>query len=124
MPSQTASGQLDIGNEIYGTGLTGTGASVSSGSIGIGTTSPAATFSVTGNGYFTGNATIGGALDVGGGFAGPDPWFDTAATDTIDYVATDQHGLTSTSTRTVIIKRRSTVPTDAASSSATASPSP
>jgi Domain of unknown function (DUF5011) len=28
----------------------------------------------------------------------------TAATDTIDYVATDQNGLTSTSTRTIIIE--------------------
>ena len=28
----------------------------------------------------------------------------TAATDTIDYVATDQNGLTSTSTRTVIVE--------------------
>jgi len=32
------------------------------------------------------------------------------ATDTIDYVATDQSGLTSTSTRTVIIKAPSIVP--------------
>jgi hypothetical protein len=37
----------------------------------------------------------------------------TAATDTIDYVATDQNGLTSTSTRTVIIEASpSVVPTD------------
>ena len=36
----------------------------------------------------------------------PHPFLDTfaAATDTIDYVATDQFGLTSTSTRTVIIE--------------------
>ena len=45
-----------------------------------------------------------------------------AATDTIDYVATDQNGLTSTSTRTVIIEAPSIVPTDAASSTAAASP--
>ena len=38
-----------------------------------------------------------------------------AATDTIDYVATDQNGLTSTSTRTVIIDAPSIVPTDDAS---------
>jgi len=37
------------------------------------------------------------------------------ATDTIDYVATDQNGLTSTSTRTVIIEAPSIVPTDDAS---------
>jgi len=38
--SATASNQLDIGNFIYGTGLSGTGASISPGSIGIGTTTP------------------------------------------------------------------------------------
>jgi hypothetical protein len=42
----------------------------------------------------------------------------TAATDTIDYVATDQNGLTSTTTRTVIIQaandnQASTTPTAA-----------
>ncbi len=40
-----------------------------------------------------------------------------AATDTISYVATDQSGLTATSTRTVIIEAPSIVPTDAASTS-------
>jgi hypothetical protein len=38
--SSTLSNQLDIGNSIYGTGLSGTGASVSPGMIGIGTTTP------------------------------------------------------------------------------------
>jgi hypothetical protein len=38
-----------------------------------------------------------------------------AATDTIEYVVTDQNGLTSTSTRTVIIEAPSIVPTDDAS---------
>jgi hypothetical protein len=45
-----------------------------------------------------------------------------AATDTIDYVATDQSGLTSTTTRTVIVEAAdapSIVPTDDASSTAT-----
>jgi hypothetical protein len=45
-----------------------------------------------------------------------------ATTDTIDYVATDQTGLTSTSTRTVIIEPAATpsiVQTDSASSTAT-----
>jgi len=44
-----------------------------------------------------------------------------AATDTIDYVATDQSGLTSTSTRTVIIEPAiapSIIPSDDALSSA------
>lgn len=38
--SATASDQLSIGNMIYGTGLIGTGATVSTGKIGIGTTAP------------------------------------------------------------------------------------
>jgi hypothetical protein len=44
------------------------------------------------------------------------------ATDTIDYVATDQTGLTSTSTRTVIIEPAapSIVPTDDASTTTVA----
>ena len=42
-----------------------------------------------------------------------------AATDTIDYVVTDQNGLTSTSTRTVFVEAPSVVPTGAASSTAT-----
>jgi hypothetical protein len=40
LPSATTNYQLDIGNLIYGTGLSGTGATVSSGNIGIGTTTP------------------------------------------------------------------------------------
>jgi Domain of unknown function (DUF5011) len=48
----------------------------------------------------------------------------TAATDTIDYVATDQNGLASTSTRTVIIQAApSIVPTDGASTTATSATS-
>jgi hypothetical protein len=41
-----------------------------------------------------------------------------AATDTIDYVATDQNGLAATSTRTVVIEAPSIVPTDDASTTA------
>lgn len=48
VPSATASGQLSIGNFIYGTGLTGTGSSVSPGSIGIGVTNPHTTLEVAG----------------------------------------------------------------------------
>jgi hypothetical protein len=38
--SPTASNQLNIGNLIYGSGLSGTGATISPGTIGIGTTTP------------------------------------------------------------------------------------
>ena len=44
-----------------------------------------------------------------------------AATDTIDYVATDQSGLAATSTRTVIVESPSIVPTDDASTTAATS---
>ncbi len=47
LPSATASGQLNIGNIIYGTGNTGTGSTLSTGKIGIGTTSPASKLSIT-----------------------------------------------------------------------------
>jgi hypothetical protein len=43
-----------------------------------------------------------------------------AATDTIDYVVTDQNGLTSTSTRTVIVEAPSITPSDDATSTALA----
>jgi hypothetical protein len=42
LPSATASGQLDIANFIYGTGLTGTGTTISGGSIGLGLKAPTA----------------------------------------------------------------------------------
>lgn len=40
VPTATADNQLSIGNIIYGTGVDGTGATISTGSIGIGTTTP------------------------------------------------------------------------------------
>jgi hypothetical protein len=39
-PSNTGSNQLNIGNMIFGTGIDGTGTTLSSGNVGIGTTSP------------------------------------------------------------------------------------
>ncbi len=46
-PSQTASNQLNIGNLIYATGLA-SGATASTGNVGIGTSAPAAVFDVEG----------------------------------------------------------------------------
>ncbi len=43
------------------------------------------------------------------------------ATDTIDYVATDQNGLTATSTRTVLIEAPSIIPADDTSTTTTTS---
>lgn len=54
--SSTLSNQLNIGNLIYGTNLNGTGSTLSTGNIGIGTTSPAHKLSVWGagtSGYFS-----------------------------------------------------------------------
>ena len=46
-PSATASNQLNIGNLLFGTGLDGTGTTLASGNIGIGTTTPLAKLAVT-----------------------------------------------------------------------------
>jgi hypothetical protein len=61
-PSATASGQLNIQNIIYGTGNTGTGSTLSTGSIGIGTTTPWKKLSVTGTVGFDG---LTGAVGAG-----------------------------------------------------------
>lgn len=53
--SPTASNQLDIGNFIYGTGLSSTGSTVSNAFIGLGTTSPFALLSLTGSAGGTSN---------------------------------------------------------------------
>ncbi len=44
--STTRSNQLNIGNLIFGTGIDGTGTSLSSGNIGIGTTTPGSRFAI------------------------------------------------------------------------------
>jgi|GEM_PF-2431296 hypothetical protein len=51
--SSTLSNQLVIGNLIYGTGLSGTGSTVSAGNIGIGTTSPTSQLHTTGTVRFS-----------------------------------------------------------------------
>ncbi len=48
LPDTDASNQLNIGNLIFGTGIDGTGQSISSGRIGIATTTPSATLDVYG----------------------------------------------------------------------------
>ncbi len=46
-PSATANNQLDIGNIIYGTGISGSGSAVSPGFIGIGTSTPSSRLDIT-----------------------------------------------------------------------------
>ncbi|MDR3546804.1 MAG: DUF5011 domain-containing protein [Candidatus Pacebacteria bacterium] len=55
---QTGSNQLNIGNLIFGTNV-GTGSTLSTGNVGIGTSTPATNFSVIGNGYLTGGLGVG-----------------------------------------------------------------
>ena len=45
-PSATANGQISIGNLIFGTNATGTGTTVSTGAVGIGTAAPFSTFTL------------------------------------------------------------------------------
>ena len=53
VPTATASNQLDIGNFIYGTGLSGTGATLSTALLGIGTSTPSQTLTIAGSEYLT-----------------------------------------------------------------------
>jgi hypothetical protein len=52
--SSTANSQLNIGNFIYGTNLSGTGTTISLGKVGIGTSTPGRTLTVVGDEYVTG----------------------------------------------------------------------
>ncbi len=61
VPSATASNQLVIGNLIYGTGLSGTGSTVSTGSIGIGIVNPTGKLQVVGDEVRVGDS---GSVDI------------------------------------------------------------
>lgn len=90
VPSATTNGQLDIQNIIYGTGNTAVGASVSTGNIGIGTSSPFQTLSTGGNLYI-GASSAGGTLgnlyipsqeSAGGSYLAVNPFGEVIATST------------------------------------------
>ncbi len=77
-PSNTDSNQLNIGNIIFGTNISGTGTTISTGNIGIGTTSPGQKLSVAGDilgnniigQYFTATSTTATST-FAGGITGP-----------------------------------------------------
>ena len=75
LPSASANGQLDIGNILFGTGITSTGSTLSTGNIGIGTTTPWAQFSINPNGtagpaFAIGSSTATRLLVTSGGLVG------------------------------------------------------
>ncbi len=69
-PSSTGSHQLNIGNLLFGTGLDGTGTTMSTGNVGIGTSTPASRLSVVGDVSVTGGCVrvdgtcLGGAAEL------------------------------------------------------------
>jgi trimeric autotransporter adhesin len=62
--SSDMTGGLNIGNLIFGTGLDGTGTTLSTGNIGIGTSSPFAKLSISGSAYIGGNLTATGTAST------------------------------------------------------------
>lgn len=82
-PTATNSNTLTIGNLIFGTGINGTGTTLSTGNVGIGTISPGTKLSVVGAGGTFGEAiSWTGSVDYGGeyrGYAGYDAAGGTTA---------------------------------------------
>ncbi len=73
VPIPSANNQLNIGNLIYGTGLDGTLSTVSTGNVGIGTTTPSEKLTVSGNGLLTGTLTASSFTGAGTGLTGLAP---------------------------------------------------
>jgi len=60
--SATQSNTLNVGNLLFGTGIDGTGTTLASGNIGIGTSTPSSKLTVAGSGYFGGALRATGAV--------------------------------------------------------------
>lgn len=65
-PSNTGDNQLNIGNIVFGTGIDGTGTTLSSGNVGIGTTTPATKLQVFGDVRVGDSGTNGCVQDYSG----------------------------------------------------------
>jgi hypothetical protein len=93
----TADNRLNIGNLIFGTGLDGTGTTLASGNVGIGTTSPYAKFSVAGN-----LALTGGLYDSGASL-GTNGMVLLSTGSGVDWVATSSLGISGGSGATTFL---------------------
>jgi hypothetical protein len=65
VPSISSANILDIGNLIYATGLNGSGTTLSTGNVGIGTTTPTYKLTVVGDMSVTGTLRVGNGADPG-----------------------------------------------------------
>ena len=94
-PSATASNQLNIGNMIYGTNINGSGSTISSGNIGIGTTSPTNKLDVNGQIRMQTGATSGyiPVSDASGVMTWTDPATITTSSSAIDDLTDGSDGL-------------------------------
>ncbi len=89
--SVTASNRLNIGNLLFGTGLDGTGTTLSSGNIGIGTTTPTAKLDVQGSAEFgTSNISL---ITAAGKITGlSSTYFGTDTSANLAGILTDETG--------------------------------
>ncbi len=83
-PSNTTDGQMSIGNLIFGTGIDGTGTTLSTGNVGIGDASPAAKFTVGDGDLFQVNSS--GAIAAATGITSSGIYSLTAGTSTDSFV--------------------------------------
>ncbi|VAW32419.1 hypothetical protein MNBD_CPR01-90, partial [hydrothermal vent metagenome] len=79
-PAVDSANTLNIGNLIYATGVDGTGTTLSSGSVGIGTTTPISTLTVVGSGCFS----VGAGATLACGTTPGNIYYTTANTGNYD----------------------------------------